>query len=102
MPPNTLRDNFFPESLSDVGVVEQADDAYRVTLAARYAGTATDGRDPGADIAALTAILRRVESAPRREAESERASTDGAANQFMPRESGRSTDRLPRQCSGLP
>jgi len=75
------RDNFFPETLSDVGVIEQTVDAYRVTLAARYAGTATDGLDPGADIAALRSIIRRVESAPRRQVESERVSATSAANQ---------------------
>jgi cellulose synthase/poly-beta-1,6-N-acetylglucosamine synthase-like glycosyltransferase len=73
------RDNFFPPTLADVGVVEQADDAYRVRLAAHYTGTATDGGDPGVNTTALTTLVNRVASAPRFRTENEARSPEPRA-----------------------
>lgn len=45
--------NFFPEELADVGFVDVVRGAYRLSSDSSYAGTASDGGDPGADFDAL-------------------------------------------------
>lgn len=42
-PPN----NFFPSGLDDVGFISHPDNRFRLARSSRYAGRATDGRDPG-------------------------------------------------------
>ena len=76
------RDNFFPKQLSDLGVVSLSDDVYRVRMAAPYAGTATDGRDPGADMSSLALVVSRAASAPWHVHESALRSVTGADGQF--------------------
>ncbi len=71
------RDNFFAKQLSDVGVITSSDDGYRVSIAAAYAGMATDGRDPGADMSPLAQVLSRAASPPWRVHESARSSITG-------------------------
>jgi GT2 family glycosyltransferase len=61
---NYPRDNVFVKQLSDIGVLDLSDKAYGVKLARPYFGIATDGRDPGADLASLTALVARVASPP--------------------------------------
>jgi len=50
------RDNFFPASLDAFGARSERT-ALRLSLPQPYAGAATDGRDPGADVAALERAL---------------------------------------------
>ena len=61
-------DNFFPESLAAVGFVDPGAGDYRLAPHSPYRGAATDGKDVGADLAALsearTAAPSRTGSAP--------------------------------------
>ena len=50
-------DNFFPSSLADAGIAAPRDADLRLTLARSFTGKATDGRDPGVDMDALTRAL---------------------------------------------
>jgi GT2 family glycosyltransferase len=50
-------DNFFPSSLSDAGIAVPRDTDLRLTLAHPYNRVATDGRDPGVDMEALSHAL---------------------------------------------
>jgi len=77
------RDNFFPKQLSDVGVVNVSEDAYRVSVAAPYAGTATDGRDPGADMSSLAQVVNRAASPPWHVQETADRSVTGADSWFQ-------------------
>ena len=83
------RDNFFPKRLSDVGVVNLSDEAYRVSVAAPYAGTATDGRDPGADMSSLAQVISRAASAPWHVQETAGRSVTGADIRFQITDRGR-------------
>jgi len=83
------RDNFFPKRLSDVGVVNLSDEAYRVSVAAPYAGTATDGRDPGADMSSLAQVINRAASAPWHVPETAGSSVTGADIRFQITDRGR-------------
>jgi cellulose synthase/poly-beta-1,6-N-acetylglucosamine synthase-like glycosyltransferase len=76
-------DNFFPKQLSDIAVVSLSDEAYRVSLAAPYARTATDGSDPGADMASLAQVLSRAPSPPWQVHESVVRSVTGAHDPFQ-------------------
>ena len=76
-------DNFFPKRLSDVGVVNLSGEAYRVSVAAPYAGTATDGRDPGADLSSLAQVISRAASAPWHVQETAGRSVTGADIRFQ-------------------
>jgi len=46
--------NFYPSTLTDVGFVDLAGGNYRLSATSPYKGQATDGKDIGADIDALT------------------------------------------------
>ena len=46
-------DNFYPATLDDVGFTNRAGGDYRLAAGSPYKGQGTDGRDPGADIAAV-------------------------------------------------
>ena len=50
-------DNFFPAALKDAGLTVPQDNDIRMSLAPRYAGAATDGRDPGVDLDAMAKAL---------------------------------------------
>ena len=96
------RDNFFPKRLSDVGVVNLSDDAYRVGVAAPYAGTATDGRDPGADMSSLAQVISRAASAPWHVQETAGRSVTAADIRFQIADDVGANARSPRWCSGPP
>jgi hypothetical protein len=51
--------NFFPATLDEVGFVDRARGDYRLAAASPYRHAGTDGKDIGADIAALEAALLR-------------------------------------------
>ena len=51
-------DNFFPVSLKDVGIRLPRSGEGFLKLSERYSGAGTDGRDPGADIGAMTLALQ--------------------------------------------
>ena len=51
-------DNFFPTRIDDVGVAPATAGDSFTKVAPRYAGVATDGRDPGARLATMTAFTR--------------------------------------------
>jgi cellulose synthase/poly-beta-1,6-N-acetylglucosamine synthase-like glycosyltransferase len=51
-------DNFFPAHVNEVGIRQPPPGAGFLRLAQRYTGAGTDGRDPGADIAVLTAVVQ--------------------------------------------
>ena len=76
-------DNFFPKQLSDIAVVSLSDEAYRVSLGAPYARTATDGSDPGADMASLAQVLSRAPSPPWQVHESVVRPVTGAHDPFQ-------------------
>ena len=50
-------DNFFPAAPKDAGLTVPRDNDIRLSLARPYAGAATDGRDPGADVGAIAKAL---------------------------------------------
>lgn len=50
-------DNFFPSSLEDAGIAVPRDTDLRLTLARPFSRAATDGRDPGVDMEALSRAL---------------------------------------------
>ena len=50
-------DNFFPASPQAAGLTMLRDDDLRVSLVRPYSGSATDGRDPGADVDTITKAL---------------------------------------------
>lgn len=50
-------DNFFPDTLGEAGLTAPAAGALRMQLGRLYAKKATDGLDPGADLAALSKAL---------------------------------------------
>jgi hypothetical protein len=52
--------NSFPATIADVGFVSYAGGDYRLAAGSPYKNTATDGRDPGADIGAVDAATRGV------------------------------------------
>jgi cellulose synthase/poly-beta-1,6-N-acetylglucosamine synthase-like glycosyltransferase len=52
------RDNFFPASVAEVGVMRGQQPRRLITLNSRYRGVATDGGDPGADIESLAPALQ--------------------------------------------
>ncbi|MBC7932686.1 MAG: hypothetical protein H7Z38_19160 [Rubrivivax sp.] len=52
-------DNFYPMKLTKVGFADIARGDYRLAPASAYRGKATDGKDVGCDIAALSAALGR-------------------------------------------
>ena len=56
-------DNFFPAAPKDAGLTIPRDTDIRLSLARPYAGVATDGRDPGADIDAIAKALDGLEAA---------------------------------------
>jgi hypothetical protein len=51
-------DNFFPARIDDVGIAPAATGDSFARVAPRYAGVATDGRDPGARLAAVSTLAR--------------------------------------------
>ena len=51
-------DNLFPSSVNEVGIAPLAPGDTFARLAPRYAGVATDGRDPGARLASMPATTR--------------------------------------------
>jgi hypothetical protein len=53
-------DNSFPATIADVGFVNYAGGNYRLAAGSPYKNTATDGRDPGADIDAVDAATQGV------------------------------------------
>jgi cellulose synthase/poly-beta-1,6-N-acetylglucosamine synthase-like glycosyltransferase len=55
-------DNYFPRSLDDVGASLNRSDDFRLSVSRKYARTATDGRDPGADMEAIARATRGVVS----------------------------------------
>jgi cellulose synthase/poly-beta-1,6-N-acetylglucosamine synthase-like glycosyltransferase len=55
-------DNFFPASLGAAGVTVPSDNELRVTLVRPYAGAATDGKNPGADLEAITTALGSLDA----------------------------------------
>jgi cellulose synthase/poly-beta-1,6-N-acetylglucosamine synthase-like glycosyltransferase len=57
-------DNFFPTRVDEVGSRPQKAGDPFVKLAARYAGVATDGRDPGAQLGDLPAVSSAETSVP--------------------------------------
>jgi biofilm PGA synthesis N-glycosyltransferase PgaC len=57
------RDNFFPASLQDAGLTIPRDLDFRLALARPYAQSATDGRDPGADVDAVAKALDGLDAA---------------------------------------
>jgi cellulose synthase/poly-beta-1,6-N-acetylglucosamine synthase-like glycosyltransferase len=68
------QDNFFPASLADAGVSVPSDGDVRVALVRPFARAATDGRDPGADLDAITTALGDLNAASlRREARTQAA-----------------------------
>jgi len=56
-------DNFFPAALKDAGLTIPQDSNIRISLARPYAGAATDGRDPGADVDAIAKALDGLDAA---------------------------------------
>ena len=52
------RDNFFPASVGEIGIVRGQPPSRVVALADQFRGIATDGRDPGADAQAMTLALQ--------------------------------------------
>src|SRR5207237_135202 len=55
--------NFFPATATDVAFVDVGHGDYRLARSSRYKGVGTDGRDPGADFAALEAATAGVSGA---------------------------------------
>jgi hypothetical protein len=53
-------DNFFPAALADVGFTDRAGGNWSLTSSSTYAGAGTDGKDLGADMAAVTAATTGV------------------------------------------
>ena len=57
-------DNFFPGALKDAGLTVPRDNGdIHLSLVRPYAGAATDGRDPGADVDAIAKALDGLEAA---------------------------------------
>lgn len=52
--------NFFPESISNVGLVNYSGGDYHLSASSPYKNAGTDGRDPGSDIDALQAATACV------------------------------------------
>jgi hypothetical protein len=50
--------NFYPSSRSAIGFVDVANGNYRLSPGSPYKGKASDGKDPGVDMAALMAALK--------------------------------------------
>ena len=55
-------DNFFPAAPKDAGLTVPQDGDIRLSLAPRYAGAATDGRDPGVDLDAVAKALGSLDA----------------------------------------
>ena len=53
-------ENFFPSTIEDVGFTNAAVDDYALAVGSTYAGAGSDGRDLGADIAAIRAVTAAV------------------------------------------
>jgi len=53
-------DNSFPATLAAIGFVDAANGNYQLASSSRYIGTATDGKDPGADIATVNSATAGV------------------------------------------
>ena len=53
--------NSFAADLAAVGFVDAANGDYHLSASSAYAGTATDGGDPGADVDVLAAAIAGVE-----------------------------------------
>lgn len=53
-------DNFFPADLASVGFVDAANADYRLAATSPYAGAGTDGKDIGADAAAVVSATEGV------------------------------------------
>src|SRR5262249_22627477 len=56
-------DNFFPASAQDAGLTIPRDNDIHLSLVRSYAGKATDGRDPGADVDAIAKDLDSLDAA---------------------------------------
>jgi hypothetical protein len=50
-------ENFFPPTFFEAGVVDADAGNFRLSAGSPFAGKASDGKDPGADIDALEAAL---------------------------------------------
>jgi len=49
--------NFYPNSLTDVGFVDAANNNYKLAARSRYKNAASDGADPGADLDSLHVVV---------------------------------------------
>jgi cellulose synthase/poly-beta-1,6-N-acetylglucosamine synthase-like glycosyltransferase len=76
-------DNFFPPALSALGMVAPAGDHLRLALTRPLAKAATDGRDPGADIAAIAQALDGIADVGTGE---KRVTQAGVLNLMLPME----------------
>jgi cellulose synthase/poly-beta-1,6-N-acetylglucosamine synthase-like glycosyltransferase len=65
-------DNHFPSSMKETGLMARPDGSFDLELARPYAGAGSDGLDPGADVPAILAAMKRVESVRARAAATER------------------------------
>jgi cellulose synthase/poly-beta-1,6-N-acetylglucosamine synthase-like glycosyltransferase len=71
-------DNFFPAAPQDAGLAVPQSNDVRLSLGPPFTGTATDGRDPGADVDAIAKALDGLDAAGLRP----RARTQAAAGEM--------------------